>query len=342
MAYTAYPKSGSANEVKAYTTVRKSLEELKKKKGDKNQIKNLEKEVAVKGKLLSDKLLADVKGVAVNFNQHAVKVDAALGAMMKEQKAGEVGLASFQKNPDMRQNMANYDVAAKTGERLKSILEGVKADADEFGKCWFEYRGYNPMKHDNIEKAYADPFSGQVGKLMSAQKTVTSKISKMELLVKQGETLANAAKTFNQKALGQTNAGKTEADKLAKETAGILFQMNNKRGANFNGIVQNETTAKGVIDHSPKPTPDIVKNLDGILQNSIACHKLLTNSWRTIEKLVKAAKANLGKATDTDIQSNLAKAGQDEVAAKKLVDDATVIMKRIVPLISNYNKKLKK
>ncbi|MEI7686028.1 MAG: hypothetical protein WCL32_13460 [Planctomycetota bacterium] len=342
MAYTAYPKSGSAAEVAAYTKVRKELEELKKKKGDKNKIKELEKEVASKGKLLSDKLLADIKGVSVNFSQHATKIDAALGAIMKEYKAGEVGLESFKKNPDMRQNMANYDLAAKTGERLKAILEGIKQDADEFGKCWFEYRGYNPMKHDNIEKAYADGFSGQVGKLMSAQKTVTSKISKMELFVKQGETLANTAKTFNQKALGQANAGKTESDKLAKETAGILYQMNNKRGANFNGIVQNETTAKGVIEHNAKPTPDIVKNLEGILQNSIACHKLLTNSWRTIEKLVKNANANLGKSTDQEIQANLKKAITDEAAAKKLVDDATVLMKRIVPLISNYNKKLKK
>lgn len=340
MGYKSYPATEAQKLCAEYKKKAGEFEQLKKSKGDKNKIKEAEKEVDLLGKKIAQKLEGDITAVASSFKGHAVKVDTALTDMIKEYKLGEAGLKAFEKNPDMRTNQKLFDVAAKTGERMKRVYDAAKQDANEFGKSWFEYREFNPTNAYKIDKKYTAKFSATVGKIMNEQKPFTSKLQKMEVMIKQGETLADRARTAVNAALGATNAGKKESEKLAQNTGKILNDMINKKGTNYAVVEQAEKTIGSMMKSNPKGTPDVIRNSDSLQKNAIAGHKYLQTGWRAIEKLTKAAEATLGKSTDTDIAKNYKQAKSDEAAAKKLYEDATTIMKRLVPVYGEYRKKV--
>lgn len=339
MAYKAYPKAGFEKLGVEYKNTKVDLEKLKKAKGDKKQIANMEKKLDALGKQCAEKLEADIAGVAVNFKEHATKADKFAGAFVAEFKKAEQLLKTWSANANMLTNGRTYQALEQSVAATKQIVAQAKADADDYGKSWFEYRGLSPANPAyQLDSKYSKKFNDSVGKLMNAGKPVTAKISKMEVETKRADSLLDRAKSVQNQALGSEKAQLAEAKKLATETSTMINDMQNKKGENLKSIEQNNETINGLLNNKKTVWNEaLVKNVQSLRQNAINNLKTLTARWRAIEKMTKEAKA-MATSPNQEIQNNYKIAFNNQATAKQLVDDGTRLLKQIVPNVAKAEK----
>lgn len=333
MAYKAYPIDQINDLGAQYKKTKVELEKLVKEKADKTKIANVQKSLENQGKLISKKLETDIAGVAVNFKEHALKADKYVAMAADALKGAKAGLKSFSADPNRAMHKKEFDAATEPAGYIKLLHTSMVADADDYGKSWFGYRGYNGSgPAHSLDKSVVAKFNASVGKLMNDQKGLTAKIAKIDALAKEAEIIKNQALSLAREGEGDLEALVTEAKGLLKEVDALLLGLVKHPKMNLTSLEgKADSIAKGLKQKKEIYTADYERNINSIYKDCVATHKLHVDTFRAIEKLCTAAVPRLAKSSDTQVKSCLKQVGERLNGSKKLKEQADKVMKEVVP-----------
>lgn len=341
MAYKAYPIDQINDLGAQYKKTKVELEKLTKEKGDKKQIATLQKSLENQGKLIQKKLETDIAGVVVNFKEHALKADKYVAMAADSLKIAKKGLEGFSDDPNRTMHRKRFLDATDPAGVIKLYHTMMADDADDYGKSWFGYRGYNGTgPSHSLDKSIVAKFNSIVGKLMNDQKGVATKISKIDGLAKEAEVIKNQAESLAKEFEGATDALETEAQKLLKEVDTLLLSVVKHPKMNITSLEgKQKSIAQGLKQKKETYGADYERNITSLYKDCVATHKLHVDTFRAIEKLCNTAVPRLAKSSSAEVKKCLKQTAERLKGAQKLQEQATKIMKDVVPNTAKVIKK---
>src|SRR5262249_30094351 len=158
----------------------KKLDDLQKdKKADKKAIKALQDALDKQGEKVKAELGEGMKAVRENYNDHSLKIEGYATECANGLKRSQDSLKKFEDAPNPLGG-SDFDMATYAAGYIKTLVDLANKDADEYGKSWFEYRGFNGSGGYGVDAAFLKDFTTARMNLMNEQKTINTKINTME------------------------------------------------------------------------------------------------------------------------------------------------------------------
>ena len=218
---------------------RKEVDALKKAKGDKAKIAELEKRYAVAAAAAAKNATADLKIAATGFKTMAKFVEDLNGTASKRLVAAREGLAKFKKTSDV--------AALRPCQNLKRDIEAMASNSgdevDRFAASWNPYRTANIGVEDKLLKEFNALRKGIIDNTI----IVCTKVNKMMAMLAEAGSLDAAGASASQDFPATAENKLREAIALQRsveDTVKALYSKNDPRTIS-NGKNQIDTWVKG-------------------------------------------------------------------------------------------------
>lgn len=306
--YTTLSTSTVNVMVSALKPFQKELDDLKKAKGDKKKIAELEKQIALKTQNVVKKLDADIATAKSGCNQMLLAVEGMLTEGAKALQLAKAVVAQLKSG-----KRATVAVAQDAPRHLAELAANADAEMYAYGGSWDAYRMFNPALPDGAAKN----FSSVRQKIMDDTKSARQKVDKLKALAEEATGLAKEAAALAAGAAASPDESRREAELLHAQVHKMA-----------KSLYEGKTTVEN--------TADLVNRIGGNLQNATDVRQLaqlLVSAEQSFAFTKKAAQtwaatiASMKKAFASGKSAIPAGLHKDGVIAKCLDECTTAIEK---------------
>jgi DNA repair exonuclease SbcCD ATPase subunit len=333
MPFQAIPKADAEKLIAAFTEIKKQHTSLNKganKLLKMKEIKKLEKEMKEAGDKAGKKMVEDLGKVRINFEQHAQNIQKIMVDCAQLLATAEKAVKRYEEDPTPFETLQAKGIASRAAEEIGTKVEEAKAQDLDYGKSWFEYRGYNPVK-DGLDENYATKAADLKSALMNDGKPVTAKIKTMASLQEKAQALVDRVEAASKRGMKEIEDQRESAKKLAGEAAKIANAIENTKGNNLMALKNtSQNILLGVAEKPVKPdTPRVVRDY---ITNITSADKFLRERFAAMKRLVDSIKKEFDaeELKDDEIAKSVQEIMDAQKKAKDEYDELIVEVKKAI------------
>lgn len=298
-----------------YKDLNGELKELKKdKKADKKKIKELESQLKEKGKKIKGLVDKDMSAVENNFKKHFTQIDTWLGQGSKALSESKAALKKLQSDPTATKEQGLATIALP---RLQALSRQASQDANDYGQSWFKWRGWNGKQTYDLDKTVVEDFAKLRRKIMTEQKQIQSKINKLELMVKDADSVKKEAESLGSRAAATLSQTQTDWAILRTDMNNEYKRIRGEAGGLAYSTFERNMESLRTNATNPDINEALANMLGDVWQNAIGCVKFYLQIHKSLDTRFKSQLRKMDKAFKDDpvVKKEIAK-------CQELVDKA--------------------
>ncbi len=255
----------------------------------------LQAKIARKGQLepiIKHQLDTDIDLIHRNYVRYTQAVETMRTMAKQRLEHAKAAVALYQKSKKTNDLETAVHETASVGRDIQLLLETAQQDGKNFGKSWFDYRGFNPSASaPSLPHTVTDDFLASRTEMINDSKLVSARLKKFEEMVPQAQALNKMSATLAAGGRQDANTAFAHANKLTEKIdAEVQIILNGGAGfkqswhftkAKYDGLHLDATTLT-------KNKKTDLKNAEDRYSDAIAAVKVLKGKIKSTKVILDA------------------------------------------------------